>query len=319
MRAYDADNRLNALERLANDLTVKFSVLSQKVSKISDSMSELKVFSVNMATTNQANLTESFDGLLTVLEGLDEQVQGMRSELKRQDPDLQYNEYRRQSDQAAVTPVIKEHDKHLLETKSVTERNKVKTHKPVQQPPKYDGKSSWEAFLAQFEIAAQMNDWADEEKAAFLATSLAGNATLVLSNLSNQDRRDYHVLVAALTSRIGVTHQAELARAKLKNRLRRKGETLPELVECVESLTRTAYPDATSELQDVLGRDHFIDALSDEDLRLRIRQAKPRSLSSDLKFVRLSPGWKPHQRNLHGSRYHPLVLVSKRIGISGNR
>ena len=87
--------------------------------------------------------------------------------------------------------------------------------------------------IPQFEIATQMNGWVDEEKATFLATWLSGNATLVLSNLSNQDRRDYLVMVAALTSRFGVMQQAELARAKLKNRLRRKGETLPELVECV--------------------------------------------------------------------------------------
>ena len=79
--------------------------------------------------------------MLTVLEGLDEQVQNMRTELKRQAPDLQLNEYRRQSDQAAVMPITKEHEKHLLETKS------VKTYKPVQQPPRYDGKASWEAFL----------------------------------------------------------------------------------------------------------------------------------------------------------------------------
>ena len=32
-----------------------------------------------------------------------------------------------------------------------------------------------------------MNGWNDEDKAAFLATSLQGNATLVLSNLSEQD------------------------------------------------------------------------------------------------------------------------------------
>ena len=37
------------------------------------------------------------------------------------------------------------------------------------------------------------------------------------------------------------------------------------------------YPDALAELQDVLARDHFIDALY-EDLRLRISQARPQSL-----------------------------------------
>ena len=41
---------------------------------------------------------------------------------------------------------------------------------------------------------------------------------------------------------------------------------------------RKAYPDASTELQDVLARDHFIDALYEEDLRLRIRQARTQSL-----------------------------------------
>ena len=91
--------------------------------------------------------------------------------------------------------------------------------------------------------------------------------------------------MAALTSRFGVTHQSELARAKLKNLVKRRDETLPELVECIESLTRAAYPDASQELQDVLARDHFIDALTDEDLRLRIRQAKPQSLQKALEIA----------------------------------
>ena len=63
--------------------------------------------------------------------------------------------------------------------------------KPIREPPKFDGKSSWEPFLAQFEIAARMNGWNDEQKAQFLATSLLGNATLILSNMSRSDREDY--------------------------------------------------------------------------------------------------------------------------------
>ena len=150
--------------------------------------------------------------------------------------------------------------------------------KPVQEPPKYDGKSSWEAFLEQFEIAAKLDGWSDEQKALFLATSLRGNATLILRNISGNERGDYAKLVAALSSRFGITHQSDLARAKLKTRIKRREESLPELAENVETLTRKAYPDASTELQDVLARDHFIDALYEEDLRLRIRQARPKSL-----------------------------------------
>ena len=122
----------------------------------------------------------------------------------------------------------------------------VAISKPVQEPPKYDGKSSWEAFLVQFEIAAKLNGWNDEQKALFLVTSLHGNATLILSNISGNERGDYAKLVAALSSRFGITHQSDLARAKLKTRIKRREESLPELAENVETLTRKAYPDAST-------------------------------------------------------------------------
>ena len=150
--------------------------------------------------------------------------------------------------------------------------------KPIWEPPKFDAKSSWEAFLAQFEIAARMNGWNDEQKAQFLATSLHGNATLILSNMSRSDRKDYAKLVMALTSRFGITHQSDLTRVKLKTRIKKREESLPELAESVECLTRKAYPDASNDLQDILARHHFIDALYEEDLRLRVRPARPPSL-----------------------------------------
>ena len=46
----------------------------------------------------------------------------------------------------------------------------------------------------------------------------------------------------------------------------------------MECLTRKAYPDASSDLQDILAKDHFIDASYEEVLRLRVRQARPPSL-----------------------------------------
>ena len=73
-----------------------------------------------------------------------------------------------------------------------------RNQKPIQAPPKFNGKSSWETFQAQFHIAASINGWYEGDKAAFLATSLEGKAALVLNNMSNDDRRYYRLLVAAL-------------------------------------------------------------------------------------------------------------------------
>ncbi len=97
-------------------------------------------------------------------------------------------EQREQSTQISIIPpVVKSgggiqvqlDKKHSLAGSSPTRRQlpkipsdrSVTMSKPIWEHPKLDGKSSWEPFLAQFEIAARMNGWNDEQKAQFLATS----------------------------------------------------------------------------------------------------------------------------------------------------
>ena len=64
--------------------------------------------------------------------------------------------------------------------------------------------------------------------------------------------------------------------------MKRRDETLPELAEDVECLTRLAYPEAAEAMVIVLAKDQFIDALPNEDMRLRIRQSWPPSLRQAL-------------------------------------
>ena len=56
-------------------------------------------------------------------------------------------------------------------------------------------------------------------------------------------------------------------RTQLRCRFLGREETLPELSQAVQCLTRQAYPAAPSSLQDTLARDHFIDALPDSEMR----------------------------------------------------
>ena len=72
--------------------------------------------------------------------------------------------------------------------------------RPVQKPPSFDGKSQWEPYIAQFEIVAGMNQWNDEQKGNYLATSLKGSALSLLGNIPSDTRQDYKELVAALES-----------------------------------------------------------------------------------------------------------------------
>ncbi len=140
--------------------------------------------------------------------------------------------------------------------------------RPVQKPTIFDGRSSWEAYVTQFEIVAEINQWDGPDKAVFLATSLRGPALTVLSNLPSESRVHYPLLLAALESRFGNKRQSELHRMKLRNRVGRRDETLPELAEDIERLARLAYPEAPIEVLETLTKDQFIDALYDDEIRL---------------------------------------------------
>ena len=58
--------------------------------------------------------------------------------------------------------------------------------RPVQKPAVFDRRSSWEAYMTQFKIVAEINQCDGPDKAAFLATSLRGPALTVLSNLPSE-------------------------------------------------------------------------------------------------------------------------------------
>ena len=71
-------------------------------------------------------------------------------------------------------------------------------------------------------------------------------------------------------------------RAQLRCRTRKHDETLPQLAQAIQRLTCQAYPDAPSNLQDSLARDHFIAALPESEVWWCIHQARPKSLQEAL-------------------------------------
>ena len=146
----------------------------------------------------------------------------------------------------------------------------------------FDGKVCWDAYKTQFEMLASMNHWDEQEKALHLATSLRGSAMGVLSQLPPEKRQDYAALCTALELRFGAAHQVELNRMRLRTRRRHREESLPELAEDVERLTRLAYPEADNSMAEILAKDQFIDALPDEEMRLKVRQSHPSTLQHAL-------------------------------------
>jgi hypothetical protein len=88
--------------------------------------------------------------------------------------------------------------------------------------------------------------------------------------------------------RYGSMERAEIFRARLQTRTRAKDESIPELAHAIRKLTRQAYPSAPSDITDILGIDHFIDALPDFDMRLKLRESNPKTISdAELQAIRL--------------------------------
>ena len=147
------------------------------------------------------------------------------------------------------------------------------------RPVKYDGLEDWEEYLSQFEILADINKWDDNAKGLYLASSLTGAARSILSDLTQDERRNYSRLKLVLSRKFDSAYKAEMYRAKLQSRFRQTSESISEFASSIMKLTRQAYPKADLQLLDTLAVDYFIDALEDSDIRLRLRQSQPESIT----------------------------------------
>ena len=92
--------------------------------------------------------------------------------------------------------------------------------------------------------------------------------------------------------------------------MKQRDESLATLADDLEQLGRMAYPDASMDVQNALSQDQFIDALPDDDMRLRIKQERPKTLqralelSLELESFQLAskhPYYRTSREQLHGS------------------
>lgn len=149
----------------------------------------------------------------------------------------------------------------------------------------FDGEGNWQDYLVHFELVSKSNKWDDESKALKLATALRGRAQGILSDLTMEEQLDYRCLVKVLTDRFQPEDQAEIYKAQIKGRLRKKDETLPELAQEIKRLVRLAYPGAPHEIRQQLGLDYLIEALNDSDMEWAIHQGKARTISDAVRIA----------------------------------
>ena len=159
-----------------------------------------------------------------------------------------------------------------ISNSQVTSRSKPK------RVSNYDGKSSWNDYLVQFQIAARLNHWSEEEKAMELATSLVGQARGVLSDMSEHDRLDYGALVQKLSLRFEPVDLVGMYQSQLRSRKRKHNESLPELAQEIGKLTRQAFPTADETTRNYMAVTSFISALGNEQQELFVYQRDPKTV-----------------------------------------
>ena len=150
------------------------------------------------------------------------------------------------------------------------------------KPEKYDGSSSFETFYCQFKNCAEYNKWNENEKRHYLRWSMTGIAA---SMLWDTDHLSYRELLARLMSRFGNVDMEEKFQLELQCYKRKSNETLRELAQSIRQKMMLAYPGDRSLIAEHLAKEHFICALDDPKLELKIREKEPKTLDAALKIA----------------------------------
>ena len=118
-----------------------------------------------------------------------------------------------------------------------------------------------------------------------MKNSLTGDAANVLWDYGKEVTGSLSALTETLKNRFGGTSFQEKYRIELKNRRRRKDESLKTLHIDIRRLSALAYPETDHKTREVLSCEHFLDALADKDFTLKIRERRPRDLDTALQIA----------------------------------
>ena len=134
----------------------------------------------------------------------------------------------------------------------------------------------------QFFAITKFHGWTDEQAVVTLLSKLEGEALAVAAVLETPTLQS---LVAQLRENFSPERQ-ELASAKLQNRVQQSKETLEALALDIQKLVKRAYPTADELIRSRLGRDSFINAISNSQIREKLRDKNLSTLQQCLNEAR---------------------------------
>ena len=157
-----------------------------------------------------------------------------------------------------------------------------KRERPCIYPEKYSGKISFEDYLKQFTIIAQINAWSDGDKCAFLLAMLQQRAQEFANDLPDYIRLSYARLCDALLQQFGAHKLVDSYRHELLHCVQAKDEKFRDLGIRIRRLVSRAFPSTSFEGRESLGVYHFINAIKDPLVRIQVRRAGPQTLEQTI-------------------------------------
>lgn len=137
--------------------------------------------------------------------------------------------------------------------------------------------------MAKFRNCCEYFCWNEADKLFHRRASLDGPAGQLLWDTPKSITVEKIILL--LQNHFGTANQAERYRAELRARKRQPKESLQTLYMDITRLMTLAYPGPTSVISDVVGRDAFLEALNDHQLRIRILDHDPVTMDDALRWA----------------------------------
>mgnify|MGYP001554130896 CR=1 FL=1 len=183
--------------------------------------------------------------------------------------------------------------------------------KPLAMPDMYNGKTSWLDYVAHFESCALLNEWSEEDKVAFLRTRLSGVARRTLKSVLSDPGKSYRQIIAALGNRFEPEDREDLYLSQLRGRRKLQDEKLEDLADDIRRLCELAYPTYDFEALERVGRNHFLDAITDPQLRHDISLSGAKTLTKAAQVASEREAFLEGERNRTGAQKIQSVATGK--------
>ena len=143
--------------------------------------------------------------------------------------------------------------------------------------PTFNGKTSFQDFIVQFDSIAQSRKWSSAVKGEKLLAAL-GQATSILSTLPARKRTSYKYLKQALDKRFNPRLDPDLAGNVAQTRTRKRGESYVSFAQELKRLMNMAYENWPPAHVERLTRERFFGAIDDPQMRGFLWSRCPRTV-----------------------------------------